>query len=559
MRVLATGVALLALAGCLSSPTEDPVGDLHGDRGPPTPILTTWLNGTLGDGAEVPLATGALLGRYSHTLGDVPVADGARTFELDLDSGDLGVAFLRDGNGTLVCAARTGRVCSGVVAPGAPAPWALDVVSLTPQGGPFTAAVRQFPDGPAMRADGLPPSEFAVFRSEGAGGEPTLAWMDDGRLLVSPDAGVYRLELDGSFTDVTPLLDAATGQTLDPFMVGDPVTGRIYASQLAQCLRLSWTDDGGESWTTNPAVCAGPEQHHQKIAVGPGPTPVARTVHVATMNLASWLATDELVVVHSRSLDGGLTWTQNPAMVKQAAGMEARAVGNIAVMDDGTIAIIAYLCDRFVDAEHDGVAVGTSADFGATWAWRQIAPGGGRCESIDPGIAAAGTTLYAAWEDLSNGTGTVWWSKSEDAGATWSPRQAIPTGALGSFVFTDAAASEERLAVAFLGTADTSIGPTQAPGWSRWRPYLASLDLTQPNATWAVGRLQEDPVQIGPICMDGPKCLDGARNLLDFIDVQLGPDGRAAVAYADGCETDCEYSWQSRGSHLRVAREPVAD
>lgn len=555
MRLAAAAIALLCLGGCLSSPGTDPVaqGGEAAAADPLAPVLVTWLNGTLGDGAEVPLATSALLRGYSHTLADVPLHPGARRFELRLESGDVGIAFLRDGDGHLWCAARTGRVCSNVVPEGAASPWALDVVSLTPGGGAFSASVAQHLDSPLLSEDGLPPSDLMVFRTEGSGGEPTLAWMDDGRLLVTPDAGVYRLEHDGSFTDVTPLLDAATQQTLDPFMVGDPATGRIYVSQLAQCLRLSWTDDGGASWTTNPAVCAGPEQHHQKIAVGPGPTPLARTVHVATMNLASWLTTDELVIVHSRSIDGGVTWSQNPAMVKQTAGMEARAVGNIAVLDDGTIAIIAYLCDRFVDAEYNGVAVGTSSTFGATWQWQAIAPGGGRCEGIDPGIAAAGDTLYAAWEDLSAGPGHVWWSTSLGGGA-WTERQPIPTGDLGSFVFTDTAASAERWVAAFLATPDTTLGPTQAPGWAHWYPYLATLDLTKPG-NWTVTRLQDDPVQIGPICMDGPKCLDGARNLLDFIDVQLGPGGRAAVAYADGCEEDCAYSWQSRDSQLRVAVE----
>lgn len=556
MRPLAASIALVAVAGCLAQAPDEAV-DATDAGGLARPLVLQWLNGTLGDGAEVPLATSALLRGYSHTLADVPLAPGAARFDVTLESEDVGIAFLRDREGTLMCAVRAGRTCSGVVPEGASGPWGLDVVSLTPGGGAFAAAVRQYGDAPVLAGDGLPAATVDVHRSEASGGEPTLAWMDDGRLLVAPDEAVWRLEADGSFTDVTPLLDGTTRQTLDPFMVGDPVTGRIYVSQLAQCLRLSWTDDGGDSWLTNPAVCSGPEQHHQKIAVGPGPTPLARTVHVATMNLASWLTTDELVIVHSRSLDGGLTWTQNPAMVKQVAGMEARAVGNIAVLDDGTIGIIAYLCDRFVDADYDGVAVGTSDDYGLTWTWRRIAEGGGRCEGIDPGLWAAGDTFYAAWEDLSAGPGHVWWSKSGDGGATWSERQAIPTGNLGSFVFTDAAASRDRLAVAFLGTADTAAGPTQAPGWAAWRPYLASLDLTDANATWRVGRLQEDPVQLGPICMDGPKCLDGARNLLDFIDVQLTTDGRAAVAYADGCEGECLYAWQSRGSQLRVAVEPI--
>lgn len=561
MRTAALAVVLLVLAGCLDGSDDGPA---PADAAPRVvaPLLTTWLNGTLGDGAEVPLTTSSLLRFYGTTDGAVPVGDAARRLDVTLDSEDVGIAFLRDGEGTLLCAVRTGRVCSGPVPDGlAGGSATLSVVSLTPGGGAFAAAVRQYAEAPALLDDGLPAAGIPVYRGDMGGGEPTLAWLDDGRLVVAPDELVFRVELDGSFTDVTPALDAATRQTLDPFLVGDPVTGRVYVSQLAQCMRLSWTDDGGDSWTTNPAVCGGPEQHHQKIAVGPGVgpagSPLGRTVHIATMNLASWLTTDELVIVHSRSLDGGLTWTQNPSMVKQVAGFEARAVGNVAVMDDGTIAVIAYLCDRFVDAEYGGVGVGRSTDQGLTWEWTRIAEGGGRCEGIDPGIAAAGDRLYAAWEDLSAGPGSVWWSMSEDGGATWAERQAIPTGDLGSFVFTDAAASTERLAVAFLGTADTSIGPTQAPGWSRWHPYLASLDLRDPAAEWRVARLQDDAVQVGPICMDGPKCLDGARNLLDFIDVQLSADGRAAVAYADGCDDECRYSWESRGSELRVAREPV--
>lgn len=556
-------VAAALAAGCLDAPGGSDGGDAAPSPAPAAlePLLVDRLEGTLGDGAEVPLLTSALLRGYSTTTGSVAVHADARRFELELLAADAGVAFLRDGDGNLACAARSGRVCSGVVPPAAAgaSPWSLAVVSLTPRGGAFAAEVREYADAPVLRDDGLPEAGVPVFRSEARGGEPTLAWTADGRLVVAPTGEVYRLELDGSFTDVTPPAEGAVGgANLDPFLAGDPATGRIYLSQLVQCLRVSWTDDGGDSWTTNPLACAGPEQHHQKLAVGPGPGPgpLSRAVHVVTMNLASWLATDELAIVHSRSLDGGLTWTQTPAMLKQTAGMEARAVGNIAVMDDGTIAVIAYLCDRFVDAEHEGVAVGVSTDLGATYTWRRIAEGGGRCEGIDPGIAAAGDTLYAAWEDLSAGIGRVWWSSSTDGGVTWTGRQAVPTGDLASFVFTDAAASEARLALAFHGTADSGLGPTQAPGWARWYPYLASLDLA--SGEWTVGRLQEDPVQVGPICMDGPKCLDGARNLLDFIDVQLSPDGRAAVAYADGCDDPCEFPWQSRGSQLRVAREPPA-
>jgi len=556
MRLLAVVLAVAVAAGCLSSlphASPPPTGATLGDL----PKMQTDLKGTLGNGATVPLATASLLAADDTTTGTVPVDPSLHRLSMWLNATDPGVALLRDADGHLVCVAKSGRVCSAPVEVAAPATWQLQVKSLGPHGGAFDAHVALYAQAPVLADDGIPAAAgVAVARSDKPGGEPTLAWLKDGSILVASGNGVAKLAPDhATFSDATPPVDKALQQTLDPFLYGDPVTGRVYDTELDSCMRLSWTDDGGATWMTNPEVCGGPDQHHQKVAAGPSPVPGARAVHIATMNLASWLTTDDVVVFHSQSLDGGLAWTDTPAMTKQTAGMEARAVGNIAVADDGTIGIIAYLCDRFVDAAYNGVAFGRSTDGGLTWAWSRIAPGGGRCEGIDPGLAAVGTTFYAAWEDLFAGTGHEWWSQSTNAGATWSPPQAIPTGNLGSMVFTDAAADKTRLAVAFLGTADTAIGPTQAPGWALWHPYLASLDLTKPKATWTVERLQEDPVQAGPICMDGPMCLDGARNLLDFIDVQLDADHKAAVAYADGCEKECAQSWQSRLAQLRVAVE----
>lgn len=132
----------------------------------------------------------------------------------------------------------------------------------------------------------------------------------------------------------------------------------------------------------------------------------------------------------------------------------------------------------------------------------------------------------------------------------------IDTPGLGSFVFADIAAEHADQAIAFLATPDTTLGPTQAPGWARWYPYVALNEISG----WTVYRLQDDPVQLGPICMDGPKCLDGARNLLDFIDVRIDPQVGAVVAYPDGCEGDCDWQYESRDAFLRVAilRQPLS-
>ncbi len=574
MRIALVAVVLLAAAGCMSSPEAtppdlpapalddgllDPMPSGAAASGHGANITLAWED-TLGFGAEVPLVNGNLLSQYDSVTYDVPVDGSVATVQLRLAGDGVAVARLQDDEGNLLCVARSGRVCSTRVNETSKLTFPVQVISLSPRGLTFQLEATLSPLAPVFGVDPTPAAlGFQVHRSEAQGGEPTLAVTADDRVLVVAGTAVLRLEADGSFTDVTPPVEAALSQTLDPFLYGDAATGRVYLTQLSQCLRVWWTDDAGASWTGNPEVCAGPEQHHQKVAVGPGPTengvgpvPGARAIHISTMNLASWLTTDEVVVVHTRSLDGGLTWTQNPAKVKDVDSAELRNIGNIATQEvAGVVHAIAYRCDRFVDADYNGVSAGRSGDYGVTWTWQRIAPGGGRCEGIDPGVWADGQLIYAAWEDMSAG-GHVWWARSEDGGHVWGAPAMLDTPGLGSFVFTDIAAEAGAQAIAFLATPDTTLGPTQAPGWARWFPYVA---LNEQHG-WTVYRLQDDPVQLGPICMDGPKCLDGARNLLDFIDVRIDPQIGAVVAYPDGCEAECDWQYESRDAFLRIAILP---
>ena len=563
---LAMFVAFL-VAGCLGNPLSEPAPTDDGERRV-SPLQAqgatitddgqnrtfAW-KGTLGRGIAPPLV--GSVGQASESVSyQVPVDDSVGTITIGLTGTDAAAARLRTDQGRSACVARTGRVCTVEVTNDAAATWDLTVVSLAPNGVAFEVKATLDPRPPVFGVDPTPGGTYEVFDAGARGGEPTLYPLKDGRVLVVAGGRTLRMSADGKFTDATPPIDQRVSATLDPFLVGDPATDRVYVSQLASCMKLSWTDNGGDSWTSNVA-CGGPELHHQKLSIGPGPA--GRMVHLSMMNLASWLTTDEVVVTHARSADGGVLWTQNPALVRQVHGMEARAVGNVAASEDGTVHIIAYLCDRFVDASYNGVGVGRSRDYGATWTWQKIGVGGGRCEGIDPGISAVGGNVYAAWWDFTSGTPAVWWAKSSDSGATWTTQAKVPTPGLESFVFVDAAASKERLVAHFLATPDTDRGPTQAHGWARWYPYVASLDLRDASANWSLVRLQDDPVQVGYICMDGPMCMDGARNLLDFNDVQIGRDGRAYVAYSDGCDANCTQPWQSRGAALRVVRSAACE
>jgi len=77
--------------------------------------------------------------------------------------------------------------------------------------------------------------------------------------------------------------------------------------------------------------------------------------------------------------------------------------------------------------------------------------------------------------------------------------------------------------------------PTQFDGL--WYLYVAVT--YDGGATWVTSNASPgDPVQRGPICMDGTGC-GGYRNLLDFNDIAIDERGRILVGYSDGCVGNC--------------------
>jgi hypothetical protein len=80
--------------------------------------------------------------------------------------------------------------------------------------------------------------------------------------------------------------------------------------------------------------------------------------------------------------------------------------------------------------------------------------------------------------------------------------------------------------------------PTTYPPTCSWNLYAAqSLNLTSSpgKATWTTTQVTTTPMHIGDICNLGIACVDPTsnRNLLDFITETLDPNGCAHIAYAD--------------------------
>lgn len=569
MRALPLALVLVFLAaGCLGAggPTGDgrgpvPVdfdhltgrGALVEDRAETRTFL---FEGNVGLGGSVPLA------------GTAPGAAGAEhTFQVDgtvgfveaslesLDAANL-VFLLRDEQGRVACGAAAGRPsCTAPLAANATAAeWSAEIQSRqNDPDNPYRLNVTLHPRHHisfGQVAGALDP-RFAFRLSDTGrnGAEPTLGLTSNGHVFVVEGTATMRSRDDGGSWEVVtaPL----TTTSLDPMLYVDPWTDRVFVDHLyVACSYLSWSDNEGASWVTNPAACGEPADDHQKLCVGAHPVPgnpvFDGTVYY-TFNSFALLVDGAGHITASRSLDGGATWQPSVAM-SETLDFPYRTGGPCAADRDGNVYIGAYLQDG-------GFAVAASNDHGVLWNAVRAGTDSGAGQGIDPGVAidAAGNAYGAYW-----GPKGIQVVVSRDHGASWSDQRTVSPEGLESFVLVDAIAGDEgRVAVAYLATADSDKGPNRADGWSRWHLYLSMTENALAEApVWVSARVtpESDPVQIGTICTGGTGCFGGNRNLLDFIDVQVGPDGRVYVAYTDGCREGCvELPQDSRARRGMVA------
>ncbi len=557
--LMATTLTVVALSGCLID--DPPADERYGHLAAPGAEITDQGNvrilswaGEVGPGASAPL------------LGGLPGSDEAGVqFEADASVGYVSVAATADDPVVVLLRDPDGRIACGTPGgPGSPMPCTAPI-DPTAGGGTYNVTIRHGGAGEAtafrLLVELHPPEHvrygevhglsdnltFHVSDTGIAGGEPTVGVTSDGTIFVVEGTTVLRSQDDGtSWQDVTP---DGHELTLDPMLYVDPWTDRVYVNHLyVACSYLAWSDDLGETWVTNPAACGDTAIDHQKLAVGASPLPIAPffdgTVYF-TFNSFALLVDGASHIVASRSLDGGITWSNAIALTEGDLGTY-RTGGPVAADQDGHAYIPFYLCDG-------GFGVTASSDYGVTWTPTRAGGQSGACEGIDPGLAidTAGNVYGAYW-----GPTGIRVVASSDHGGSWidvGPRQGMDADAgpvsaegLRSSVLVDAIAGDEgRVAVAYLATADSANGPNRAHGWSTWHLYVSvSDDALAALPTWTTTRVtpDDDPVQIGTICTGGIGCFGGNRNLLDFIDIQLTPDGRIVVAYTDGCLDDCQAS-----------------
>ena len=356
--------------------------------------------------------------------------------------------------------------------------------------------------------------------------------------------------------------------TMDPILVADPDTGRVFAQQLiageGQSL-TEYSDDDGATWRPSEGGGQRSGADHQSLGVGPYPAGL-RPPTSNYPNAVYYCSQDIALVYCSRSDDGGVTF--GPGIPIYTLADCQGLHGHVKVAPDGTVYVPVAGCPSpLVSSTTSQPAVVVSQDAGLTWKVRKITtsgPGSGGHGS-DPSMAIAknGTVYYSYVDARNNHIHQV---RSRDRGLTW--ERDVDLGALGRITAAQfpavVAGDPDRAAVAFFGTTYTGEGVDTANNFEgTWQLFVATTydgGLTYHVVDTTPG----DPIQKGGICGGG-----FCRNLLDFFDASMDPQGRLIVGYEDGCVGGCPQGMpatfsdqaviarQSGGRRLLAAFDPV--
>lgn len=461
-------------------------------------------------------------------------------YEYDPTTSPEIAGVLLDEDSRILCAAFVDAPCTAPAY--APADWTVDwrpALGVVAPGTPLRAIVTLHPPSHMLVGDPLAGVDttirFRVSDTGAQGGEDNIGVMADGTILTQKTLATMRSRDDGeTWEDVAPPLNRQ--RTFDPMLFVDPTRNVVYVDHnYIACSQLSWSSDAGRTWLQNPAACGRPENDHQKVASGPNPTglPVP-AVYYSYSTPGVWV---------SRSLDGGFSFTTYP-VAGVIDGRDPANTGPIWADELGNVYIPMYMCDG-----EGYIGVGVSHDYGLTWKFVVAAEDPGTCYDVDPGLwADTEGTVYLAYHRPDG----VKYVHSKDAGETWSAPVVVSPPTLLSFVHVDAVAGDAgRLAIAYRATPDTRKAPDLADGWAAWHLYVTFVEnatTSTPSIRTALVNDPNDPIQRGPICTDGLFCYAGTRNLLDFIDIAVGPDGRVYPSYSDGCDVTCPTPADSRGT-----------
>jgi hypothetical protein len=376
-------------------------------------------------------------------------------------------------------------------------------------------------------------------------GEPTIGMTNDGAVFTSAIQSNTRVEVvrstdqGKSWDIVSPKLGERNSQalTLDPYTyvdnrLGDTDSSRVYTIDLTvACSLLSFSDDNGESWITNPLACGRPVNDHHTLFSGPA----VSSPTVGYPNIVYYCWNDVASSGCSKSLDGGLTFSASgtpayPGADPDAGGFCGGLHGHGFVGDDGTV---------FLPKGHCGQPwLSISKDEGFTWTRVQVAKNG--VADHEAGVVSdAKGNIYYTWIGRDrrpylavSKNGGKKWTKPMMIGAPGVKEANLPSLDVGG---------NGKIAFTYMGSENSPFIPcdesTEDPDYTAttWNGYMmisANADSNRPIFYSATVNNKKDPLYRGE-CGPG-RC--GA--VWDFIDIVIDR-GQVWAAFVDACIAIC--------------------
>lgn len=369
--------------------------------------------------------------------------------------------------------------------------------------------------------------------------EPTVGVTKDGTAFFAAGdfdgpAGLARTEVmrsrdDGlTWESVQPRIPASERTTppttLDPYVYVDEDTGRVFNPELyVGCTYLSFSDDEGESWTTNPAACGDVVNDHQTVWTGPPPEKLAPLMQDYP-NVLYYCFNRVVDANCGRSLDGGLTFTPTltPAFLgfdPQAGGLCGGLHGHIKVDHEGRLLLPKGHCGN--------PWLGISDDGGDTWRRVRVSE---HVDSQDVHTAVDVDdegNIYYVWFDREDRLPYL--ATSTDHGESWSePLMIAPPGVHEVNFPVVTAGAEGRVAVMFPGSTVDDRSDGSRP-WNSYHVLSTNALDEQPLFLSTTANPADDPIHRG-------NCTGRCAGMFDFLDIITSPaDGTFWSAVTDTC------------------------
>ena len=208
------------------------------------------------------------------------------------------------------------------------------------------------------------------------------------------------------------------------------------------------------------------------------------------------------------SFDGGVSWADTPIYVGPADQTVDHIFPTLSI-DAGGVLWAAWSTNTHIYVSHASTRSASSllpsgTDFLSTDAVGQLVPE----TFLNPATQPAGTLPWST------------------------PVQLDPAGTTANVFAWVTGGGADRADVVYYSGTGTGSGPDDAT--AQWVVRFAQLHTTNKGLVVTSTQASDHVMHVGQICETGVNCsVNANRDLLDFLEVTVAPDGRAAIAWTD--------------------------